>query len=89
MPADQQFMKTIIEKTMNYIAILFSIPESIDNTYTKGRLALDCCDYLLYESYPFEWYNKFASLFEKNTEEPNEAAIDNLANVFIRISETI
>lgn len=89
LPIDQPFMKTIVEKSMNYISVLFSIPDSIDHTYTKGRLVFDCCDYLLYESYSFDWYNKFANLFELAEDQSNKDAVENFANVFIRISGII
>ena len=56
LPVDKPFMQTIVDKSFNYIGVLFSIPESIDNTYTKGRLPFDCCDFLLYESYHIDYF---------------------------------
>lgn len=85
LPVDKPFMQTIVDKSFNYIGVLFSIPESIDNTYTKGRLTFDCCDFLLYESYHIDWYNKFISVFENQDSGTNEL----LAEVFIRISDVI
>lgn len=84
-PVDQPFVSTIHQSAFQYLVMLFTVPDAIDESYTQGRLVLDFCGYLLDENINFEWYLQLLQAFGNQEDSTKEI----FGLIFLRMSEII